>query len=505
MKTYSLGDREDLEPPMFTDIKEVESFIKSNWKRLFYRSRQYRLDPDSITNVKVEILRIEPNKLDFLLILEIKTGNKIKPFHFYESVLIKKEAGQDEVVLGKITIKNTQKFVVDAFSNSTFVEGLINDWNDGKQIGKLIFLGKTIKDFRNSKVQDIQCLYTSSPSTNYTYILHLTNKTIKKQIRMFIKRFTPRNPIDRGNREYEILMGLRDLKIIPNAYGALAAETPDYPIEKPLILVIFSEFLENTEEVGAKIWRMMYNFSHDMNRKRKTDVIRLVRECIHEIVAPFHAVSFQKWHTKDKIAVEGSQCYEEFFSELNDNLHILIQHRLISKKEGSCCLNTFSQLWKTLLIHIPLTEIHHDLMWKQILVDNSNQYYLLDLDEHIPGHAAKDLADLMAANRFIAEKLEYSLDKQKKDSIRKLAEEINESIISSYKEKLGGSDNSPWLKSLESACKGYLTFRHLHDAAYFAPISATDPDHRHSTEFSVKLFKNSFSDLLNTVQKLKEL
>jgi len=490
---------------MFTDTEEAESFIKSNWKRLFYRSRQYRLDPDSIKNVKVEILRCEYNKLDFLLKLEMKIRNQIKQFHFYESVLINEEASQGEVVLGTVTIKNTQKFVVDAFSNSTFVEGVINDWNDGKQIGKLIFLGKTIKDFRNIKVQDIQCLYTSSPSTNYTYILHLTNKTIKKQIRMFIKRFTPRNPIDRGNREYEILMGLRDLKIIPNAYGALAAVTPDYPIEKPLILVIFSEFLENTKEVGAQIWRMMHNYSHDMNRKRKTDVIRLVRECIHEVVAPFHAVTFQKWHTKDNIAVEGSQCYEEFFSELNDNLYILIQNRLISKKEGFCCLNTFSQLWKTLLIHIPLTEIHHDLMWKQILVDNSNQYYLLDLDEHIPGHAAKDLADLMAANRFIAEKLGYSLDNQIKDITQKLAGEINEIIISSYEETLGGSDKSPWLKNLELACKGYLTFRHLHDAAYFVPISATDPDHRHSTEFSVRMFKKSFNELLEIVQKLKEL
>lgn len=65
---------------MFEDAQEAETFIKSNWKRLFYRSRQYRLDSDSITNVKVELLRYESNKLDFLLILDVNIGNCVQRF-----------------------------------------------------------------------------------------------------------------------------------------------------------------------------------------------------------------------------------------------------------------------------------------------------------------------------------------------------------------------------------------------------------------------------------------
>ncbi len=138
-------------------------------------------------------------------------------------------------------------------------------------------------------------------------------------------------------------------------------------------------------------------------------------------------------------------------------------------------------------------------MWKQILIDNTNRHYLIDFDEHIPCHAAKDLADLMAANRFIAEKLTGTLDTRKRKEIRELAEELNSLILSSYENAVEGVVKDLWLKDLDLGCRGYLTFRHLHDAAYFVPISDI-PDHKHSTEFSFRLFKKSFAELVAELQ-----
>jgi len=57
-----------------------------------------------------------------------------------------------------------------------------------------------------------------------------------------------------------------------------------------------------------------------------------------------------------------------------------------------------------------------------------------------------------------------------------------------------------WLKDLELGCRGYLAFRHLHDAAYFAPIRDDNPDHKHSTEFSIRLFKKNFATLVAELQ-----
>ena len=484
-----------LETPFFADKREAECFVINNWKRLFYRTRQYRLDPDRITNAEVEILRCGTDQLDFLLTLEMVIGDRTKRLHFYEAVLAKDKASRDDVVLGQIPVRGTNRVIIDAFSNSAYMERLINEWGEGKRRENLILLGDMLRDLGEINVLSIQCLYTKQPSTNYTYILHLTSKATERQVRVFVKRCVPRDPIDRGNREHEILMALRNLKIVPRVYGALAAMTKQYVREQPLILVIFSEFLESTEEVGARIWREMSALAQRTNKGRKAELMGIIKRCIQEVVAPFHAVAFRKWHSKTKLAVEGTRCYDEFFAELADNLQVLVQNRLLTKNEVPSVLKTFLRLWNKILIHVPLTEIHHDLMWKQILIDHTNQHYLLDLDEHIPCHAAKDLADLMAANRFIAEKLARSLDERKKTVIRELAEEINTLILSSYEDAVGGAAKCPWLKDLELGCYVYLAFRHLHDAAYFAPISESYPDHKHSTEFSVKLFRKSFTAL----------
>ncbi len=494
-------ESESVEIPFFVDKREAECFIIDNWERLFYRPRQYRLDPDRITNVEVEILRCGLNLLDFLLTLEMRIGDQTKYLRFYEAVLAKEKASQGEVVLGQIIVRDTDVVLVDAFSSPTYMECLINEWEEGEKRKTLVFLGDMLKELGEIYISSIQCLYTTYPSTNYTYILHLVRKSVKKEERIFIKRFTPRDPIDRGNQEYDILMTLQDLKIVPKVYGALAAMSKHYASKQPIVLVIFSKFLENAEEAGARIWREMSAITQGMNEERKVVVMELVKGCIQKVVAPFHVAAIQKWHSKPKFAVEGTRCYDEFFAELQDNLQVLVQYGLLTKNEIPSVLKTFSHLWNEVLIHIPLTEIHHDLMWKQILIDNTNRHYIIDFDEHIACHAAKDIADLMAANRFIAEKLTNTLDAQKRKDIRELAEILNSLILSSYEDAVGEMVKDLWLKNLDLGCNGYLTFRHLHDAAYFAPISIDNSDHKHSTEFSIRLFKKSFEALVTELQR----
>lgn len=493
-------ESESLETIFFADKREAECFIIDNWDRLFYRPRQYRLDPDRIINVGVEILRYGVNQLDFLLTLEMRIGDQIKYLRFYEAILAKEKASHGDEVLGQITVRDTEGVLIDAFSSPTYMECLINEWGGGEKRENLILLGDMSRELGEINISSIQCLYTTYPSTNYTYILHLVRKAGRKEERIFVKRFTPRDPIDRGNQEYEILMTLQDLKIVPKVYGALAAMSKQYASKHPLILVIFSKFLENAEEAGARIWREMSAIAQGMNEGRKAAVMGLVEGCIQEVVAPFHVAAIRKWYSKPKFAVEGTRCYDEFFTELQNNLQVLVQYGLLIKNEIPSVLKTFSHLWNEVLIHIPLTEIHHDLMWKQILIDNTNRHYLLDFDEHIPCHAAKDLADLMAANRFIAEKLTGTLDTRKRKEIRVLAEELNSLILSSYVNAVEGVDKDLWLKDLDLGCRGYLTFRHLHDAAYFIPIS-DNPDHKHSTEFSIRLFKKSFAALVAELQR----
>ncbi|MDI6884387.1 MAG: hypothetical protein QMD00_04600, partial [Hadesarchaea archaeon] len=148
------------------------------------------------------------------------------------------------------------------------------------------------------------------------------------------------------------------------------------------------------------------------------------------------------------------------------------------------------------------TEIHGDLMWRQIIrartgdLRTLGNLVILDLDEHTVGHAGKDVADLCAANRFIAEDLPC----RDRDFARSLAEDLNKSIVIRYLanvERIGAR----WDKGLRSVVPVYLAFRHLHDAAYHLPIwqGATDPAvkerHKRYVDFSIAWFRKSIQKL----------
>jgi predicted trehalose synthase len=125
----------------------------------------------------------------------------------------------------------------------------------------------------------------------------------------------------------------------------------------------------------------------------------------------------------------------------------------------------FRGAWNQILGKTKITEIHGDLMWRQILRTKDKRLIILDLDEHIAGHAAKDLAGLCAANRFIAE----NLQSPQREYLRNVAEQLNTIILESYMRNAERS-RAMWAENLEKTVAVYLAYRHLHDAAYYAPV-----------------------------------
>jgi aminoglycoside phosphotransferase (APT) family kinase protein len=149
-----------------------------------------------------------------------------------------------------------------------------------------------------------------------------------------------------------------------------------------------------------------------------------------------------------------------------------------------------------MLHEIRVTKIHGDLMWGQIIQLKNGNMIILDLDEYTTGQPGKDIADLCAANRFIAE----ALPAKDKNFAVSVAEDLNRSIIAWYREN-AEKTGAGLGKGLEESVATYLAFRHLHDVAYHLPIwqGATDPAvkkrHKRYVDLSLKWFRRSVLEL----------
>jgi aminoglycoside phosphotransferase (APT) family kinase protein len=159
-------------------------------------------------------------------------------------------------------------------------------------------------------------------------------------------------------------------------------------------------------------------------------------------------------------------------------------------------MNVLTRAWSRILEDIEVTKIHGDLMWGQIIRPKKGGLVIIDLDEHAIGPPGKDLADLCAANRFIAE----TLPTREKGFARNVAEDLNRSILTRY--QINADKTGTGLgRGLKETVSTYLTFRHLHDAAYHLPIwqAATDPAirerHKRYVEVSLQWFRRSILQL----------
>jgi hypothetical protein len=321
---------------------------------------------------------------------------------------------------------------------------------------------------------------------------------------LVIKRFLPRTPLERGNRELAMLKVLPK-KIVPRVHGGLINRALKVDGEDQ-VLVLLMDYVQGVE-VGKQIWDLMKEISHKKNsRKLKEQKLKTlsatVKNTIDNVVFPFHQYSFKAWYSKGTAVQPRDEYYKWYFNEHEQNLTTLEETGLVNTAEKNRLSNTFKKAWKHVLRDIKATEIHGDLMWRQIMQTREGKYVILDLDQHVKGHAAKDVADLCAANRFIAE----DLPSREKGYLRSVTERLNKLIVETYKknaEKVGAT----WSENLETAVLVYLAHRHLHDAAYYAPAwrQAAEPKQRRRykryVDFSMEWLNRSLKLLEKTLEE----
>jgi hypothetical protein len=323
-----------------------------------------------------------------------------------------------------------------------------------------------------------------------------------------IKKFVPRDPPDRGNKEYGIAKVL-PAWMAPKFHGGLVNHA--YVIrDEAQVLVLFSDFIEG-KNVGQIFWDLML----EINSKKKAGedyraqlgrLHGIVKDIVDKVIFPFHKSFRDLWYPFS-YAVDASAINRgEYFGKMFRDLDILGQGGLLPEEERRKLKFLFSGAWVEILEKTRVAEIHHDLMWAQIVRSQDGKLIILDLDEHAPGHAAKDLGDLCAATRFMAE----SIPCEDRNLMRRIAEEINQTMIMRYR-KIVRSTEAEWGEGIERALEIYLMLRHLHDAAYHFPIwsGATDSmvkeRHKKYIDLSLNLLRKSVELLERRIPKVYRL
>ena len=450
--------------------KFVGMLFQKNLELWFYDPRHWRLNITDIKKNRIEFLNFTPPRYDFIIHVTLTDGQKLQ---FYQGVAATKSPRKTQSVYGKAKIGTSDFYFVDGYTSIDYVEGLLEAWTRKDTLGSLGFVGKLPGD-RGDVTINLRSLKILSkpgqePTTNYLYRIRGSAKiTSKKQeFDIIAKRFLPRAPFNRGNNEYAILKAL-PRAIVPRTRGVLVNHR--LPINgESQVLVLFSDFLEDAHEIGKLIWDLMETISRKKEIKKNAapelrQLETAVQQAVEKVVFPFHKAGFETWHPNGSPIKAKAHFFSWYHLELEQDLKTLESTETMNANRVKMLSGLFRTAWPKILGRIPATEIHGDLMWRQIL-KVKNRLVILDLDEHVKGHAAKDVADLCAANRFIAE----DLQSPHHDYMKNLGENLNALILKSYMKK-AAQTNAPWASNLENALKIYLAFRHLHDAAYYAPV-----------------------------------
>jgi hypothetical protein len=332
----------------------------------------------------------------------------------------------------------------------------------------------------------------------------VATKDVEKDFDVAIKKFVPREPPDRGNREYGIAKAL-PARIVPRFHGGVINHAYSIMGEAQL-LVLFSDFIEG-ENIGTTFWGLMLEID-DKKRRGEDHKIQLgklheiSKNVVDEVIFPFH-MSFRNLWYPFSYAVETSATNRaKYFDKVSKDLGTLKGTGLLSEEEAEKLGSLFTEAWERTLERAGVAEIHNDLMWAQIMRSGDEGLIILDLDEHSPGHPAKDLADLCAANRFLAE----SVPCENRDLMRKIADGMNQTMIMRYRKNVHAT-GVEWGHGIEEALKIYLALRHLHDAAYHFSIwqvttnPAVKERHKKYVDFSLKLLRESLGVLEKMVPR----
>jgi len=483
----------------------MQSLFKKNLKQLFYDPRHWRLDFKDIGQIKIQFLNFSPPEYDILITASATVNGKEKNLYFYEGIITKKKPEKGERVLGKVRINDSDVYFIDGYTSLDFSKKLLETWCREEKRNLTGFLGNFlgIKGEAEVTIKMLKPLFKPGEevTTNYLYQCKGSVETKKgeTEFNVLVKRFLPREPADRGNREYKIMKALPS-GMVPMAHGGLV--NCAFMINgNPQMLVLFIDFIEEGVEIGKEIWDLMEEINREKEggkepRAKLERLYAVVQEAVDEVIFPFHQSCFEAWHSAGRAVEPQDEYYRWYFKELQENLAALKNTELITQEEKDGLLETFTEAWEKVLQDIKATEIHRDLMWRQIMRTGKGNLVILDLDEHIKGHAGKDLADVCAANRFIAE----DLPGLNKDYIRGVAEKLNRLILERYLKK-AKETKAGWVDRLKEAVEVYLAYRHLHDAAYYAPAwrGAVDDETRSRykkyVEFSMKWFQKSINQL----------
>jgi DNA-binding transcriptional ArsR family regulator len=406
----------------------------------------------------------------------------------------------DEKICGKAKIGKKPVYFIDGFTSRKLMKKLLEGWCGGERWDSIGFTGSFlgIEGEVEVTIRRLRPLFKPGEEESENYIYRCTGSVEGEKFDVAVKRFLPRDPLDRGNREYT-MMGALPEKIVPRVHGGVINHSLRVKGE-PQLLVLFSDFAEG-KNVGQEIWDLMIEITKMKDggrdpREKIRRVHEVVKEAIDTVVFPFHRSSYDRLSLSEMEVGSSARRIEMSMKEMMENLRKLRRAGLLTDIEEERCMNTLSRAWGRMLSEIRVTKIHGDLMWGQIIHLKGGGMVILDLDEHMIGQPGKDIADLCAANRFIAE----TLPAKEKNFVVRVAEDLNKSIITSYQansDRVGVELG----KGLEESVSTYLAFRHLHDVAYHLPIwqGATDPAikerHKRYVELSLEWFKRSVLEL----------
>jgi thiamine kinase-like enzyme len=478
----------DVKVPELPAQLHSRSFVRGSLRKnliSFADPQHWRLKLEEIARESIDFLSFRPPVYDVMF--QVITRKKETLF-FYESVLLRKKAGHGERVYCCIEADGEEFCLVDSFSSSEFVGELLEGFCAGEKWGSLGFIGNFLGISGKAKVRvkSLKSLFKpkDEPTANYIYRCRgeVVHEGIRKKFDIVIKKFLPRSPPDRGNREYR-LAGVLPQAIVPKVHGVMVNYSHQVP-DGYQVLLLFSDFVEGNN-VGMELWDLMLTIDKKRRLKKNYDtqlrkLLQIMKEVSEEVVFPFHSSLYDTWRgfaPSMRVPMRGTMKY---FEEFEKGIEALSRLGLLDKKDAVRYRVLFDKAWKEIVSDLEAIEIHADLMWGQIIRAKNGKLIVLDFDEHMLAPPAKDLADLCAASRFLVE----SLPCKDKEFFRMLAEQMNGLLVDAYKKKA-----KRWGKQVERSLSVYMALRHLHDAAYHLPIwmEAVDPKVRQRHEKYVNL------------------
>jgi hypothetical protein len=485
-------------PAQFHDRGFVKKILKKNFIS-FADPQHWRLRAEEIAHVDVDFLSFRPPVYDVMFTVLVGREKK-EALCFYESVLVKKRATRGERTYCQTEVNGGRFCLIDGFSSPKLVGRVLEGFCANERWDFIGFTGSLLEISGKAKIhiKSLKPLFEpkEEPTANYIYRCRgtVSSRKARKSFDVVIKKFLPRSPSGRGNREFRINKALPP-KLVPRIHGALVNYSHRVGVD-PQVLVLFSDFIKG-DNLGTELWNLMLEIDEKRKSKKNYDaqlkkLLQTMKEVSEKVIFPFHKSLHDLWrgfNPSMRMPVSGTMRYSE---ESQKGIETLLKVGLLDEKTAKEYLTIFGEAWRKILSELETTEIHADLMWSQIIRTERKNLVVLDLDEHMLAPPAKDLADLCAANRFLVE----SLPCRDRNFFRLVAEQMNEVLIKTY---IGRAKE--WKKQIKKSIPVYLALRHLHDTAYHLPIWMETADlkvrerHEKYVNLSLKWFVKSMDVL----------